>query len=423
MEKNEIEEIIDSYKEEMIEKLAEFVSINSVYDENSVDKSNPFGRGVSKALSYFESLAKGDGFEVINYDNYCVEVSYGEGKIIDVLAHCDVVDVSPGWEFDPFSKLYDNKYVYGRGTQDDKGPLLAAYYALKAIKDKGIIPNKKIRFIVGGNEESGSACLDYYYNTLKKEYPFMGFTPDAEFPLINGEKGITRMEVTSDLFVDSIKNIFGGRALNIVMDEVVIDIDGNIKKYVGKAAHASKPELGKNAFIELLDDLKDTYPIFTKLYEDFKDYNGKGLNIDCYDDKLKELTMNIGKVEYKDNKLKIVLDIRYPLATNANKIKEAIVNKGYECNILMDEEPIYVSEDSKLVTTLLNSYDYFTNKKSKAYTIGGGTYAKSSKNVVAFGMMFEDDLDLMHQNNERIRIDHYLLGAKIYLHALLELIK
>lgn len=423
MEKYEIEEVIDSNKNEMIEKLSEFVSINSIYDENSVDKDNPFGRGVTNALKYFENMARNDGFKVTNYNNYCVEVTYGEGELFDILAHCDVVDVSNNWQFDPFSKLYDDRYVYGRGTQDDKGPLLAAYYALKVIKDNKIPCNKKIRFIVGGNEESGSACLEYYYKTLGKEYPKSGFTPDAEFPLINGEKGITRVRLTYSSLDHDIENVVGGKALNIVMDEVGFTVNGEVKKYYGKAAHASKPQAGKNAFIIALDDLKNKYKSLEKLYNDLNDYNGKGLNISAYDEKLKELTMNIGKVEVNNHNLLITLDIRYPVSTNINEIKKNIENKGYECEVLMNEEPIYMDENCSLVKTLLDSYDYFTNNNSRPFTIGGGTYAKSSKNVVAYGMMFEDDLDLMHQDNEKIRIDHYLLGSKIYLKALLEIIK
>ena len=287
MEKEEIEKSIENYKNEMIEKLSDFVSINTVYDKDSVDKNNPFGKGESKGLQYFYNLAKNDGFQVINYNNYCVEVVYGEGELLDVLAHCDVVNVSNNWTFDPFSKLYDDKYVYGRGTQDDKGPLLAAYYALKVIKENNIKSNKKIRFIVGGNEESGSACLNYYYNELKKEYPSMGFTPDAEFPLINGEKGITRMEVIFKNQDSRIKEIKGGKELNIVMDEVNIKINDESFKYLGKAAHASKPELGSNVFINALYHLKDNYLGLDKLYNDFSDYYGKGLGIDSFDDKLK----------------------------------------------------------------------------------------------------------------------------------------
>jgi len=419
MNKEKIEEIILSYKKEMLENLSEFVSINSIYDETSVYEKNPFGRGVSKALEYFCDLAKKDGFDAINYDNYCVEVSYGEGEIIDILAHCDVVDVSSSWEFNPFSKYYDDKYVYGRGTQDDKGPLLAAYYALKAIKDNNIECNKKIRFIVGGNEESGSKCLEYYYKSLKKEYPSLGFTPDARFPLINGEKGITRIEVIYHNLNSDFYYIKGGRALNIVMDEVTI----NDKTYYGKACHASTPEMGINAFILALKELKDNYKDLEKIYDDFNDYYGKGLGIDCFDDKLKDLTMNIGKVELNNGDLTITLDIRYPLGITPLKMKEEIEKRGYSCKILMEEDPIYMDENCSLVKTLLDSYNYFISGDNKAFTIGGGTYAKSSKNVVAFGMLFEDDLDLMHQDNEKIRIDHYLLGSKIYLKALLELIK
>ncbi len=423
MDKKDISNYIENYRHEMIEKLGEFVSINTVYDESSVDKNNPFGRGVSRGLEFIYNLAKNDGFEVTNYDNYCVEICYGEGEILDILAHCDVVGVSESWSFNPFLSYYDDTYVYGRGTQDDKGPLLAAYYALKVIKDNNILSNKKIRFIIGGNEESGSKCLEYYYKTLSKPYPSLGFTPDAEFPLINGEKGITRIEVIYKDINHDIESIKGGRALNIVMDEVRFILNGESKIYKGKAAHASRPHLGINAFIEALKDLKGKYKEFNKIYNDFNDYNGKGLGIEAYDDKLKELTMNIGKVELVNHDLHIVLDIRYPLSTSVSEIKNTIESKGYIANVLMEEDPIYMAEDCYLVKTLLNSYDEFTNTSSKPFTIGGGTYAKSSKNVVAFGMMFEDDNDLMHQDDEKIRIDHYLLGSKIYLNALLKLIK
>ncbi len=422
MNKEEISLVIDSYKKEMLDSLSEFVSINSIYDESSKSAKDPFGKGVSKALDYFYNLAKKDGFEVINYDNYCVEVSYGKGEILDILAHCDVVDVSSRWEFDPFSNYYDDRYVYGRGTQDDKGPLLAAYYALKAIKDNNIECNKKIRFIVGGNEESGSECLEYYYRHLNKEYPSLGFTPDASFPLINGEKGITRVKVTSSINSD-FSYISGGKALNIVMDELKVVVNKEEKIYLGKGAHASTPNKGESAFIKFLEEYKDKYEDIARLYNDFSSYLGEGLGINSYDEKLKELTMNIGKVELVNGNLEITLDIRYPVSTNSKIIKEQIEKRGYDCEVLMDEDPIYMSEDSILVKSLLESYDYFMDTKSKAFTIGGGTYAKSSKNVVAFGMLFEDDLDLMHQDNEKIRIDHYLLGSKIYLKALLELIK
>ena len=207
------------------------------------------------------------------------------------------------------------------------------------------------------------------------------------------------------------------------MDEVTIKTNSKLLKYKGKPAHASKPEMGENAFIIALNDLKEEYRCFKKLYNDFKDYYGSGLNINCYDEQLKNLTMNIGKVYLENARLHLILDIRYPLETNANHIKKIIESKGYKANILMDEKPIYIDENSPLVKTLMDSYNQFMNMETKPYTIGGGTYAKSSKNVVAYGMLFDDDMDLMHQDNEKIRIDHYLLGAQIYLNALINLIK
>ena len=154
----------------LMDNLKGLVAINSVFDEATADEKNPFGEGVSKALKYFEALAKKDGFQVTNYDNKVVEAIVGEGKKnITIMAHADIVPVGTGWSQDPFQVVEKKGVLYGRGVADDKGPLLSCYYGLLALKENDLLGKYRVRFLVGGNEESGSLCMEHYFHTLKKE--------------------------------------------------------------------------------------------------------------------------------------------------------------------------------------------------------------------------------------------------------------
>ena len=190
------EKITSKYKKDVLEKLAEFVLINSVYDEKSVSKADPFGAGVSEALNYIATLAYYDGFDVKNYDNKVVEIIAGKGvKNITIMAHADVVPTGDGWKQNPFVVRETKTHLYGRGVADDKGPCLAAYYALKALKDNKLLGRYQVRLLVGGNEERGSLCMEHYFHTLNKPQPTYGFSPDSNFPLIFAEKGIINFKV------------------------------------------------------------------------------------------------------------------------------------------------------------------------------------------------------------------------------------
>ena len=172
--------LVKPYEKESIEALQGFVKINSIYDENSVTKEHPFGLGVQNALDYVAKLAEKEGFNVDRCDNYCTEISYGEGKLISIFAHADVVPVSGKLTHEPFGAEIENDIMYGRGTSDDKGPGIAAFYALKALKDNNLIKGYKVSLVFGGDEERGGSCLDHYFHIMKKPDPKYGFTPDAD---------------------------------------------------------------------------------------------------------------------------------------------------------------------------------------------------------------------------------------------------
>ncbi|MFA7156699.1 MAG: dipeptidase PepV [Bacilli bacterium] len=446
-------------KKNIIKDLQEWVKLGSVYDSKTITDKKPFGEGVARALEYIAILAKKDGFKVDTCDGYVTEITYDLQKdsTIMVLGHADVVPVGNGWSYPPFGAVIDNNVIYGRGSSDDKGPTMAAYYALKLIKQLNIPLNSNIKIVVGGNEENGSACLDYYFNELKRPHPTYGFTPDAEFPLIYGEKGILNYVYSGKYEDEVIESLNGGVAANSVPDTALAifkkvinlekefndflekeNLEGNYKnddngkttiQIKGKAAHGSMPMLGINALTKLLEfiSLYTNSSLANHFARFFSDYYGKNLKINYSGPAMGELTMNLGIGEYSNNEYKFILNIRYPIEVDfskmVKKLDEAIFHLG-KC--LGDSKPLYIDPQSKLIRTLLEVYQRVSGDyETKPMTIGGGTYARNTINTVAYGMDFlthkGNGTGNIHTINEGLNIDDLLLGVEIYLEALIAL--
>ncbi|MCG0276560.1 MAG: Sapep family Mn(2+)-dependent dipeptidase, partial [Thermosediminibacteraceae bacterium] len=183
----DIEKAIKLNEEPLIKSVCEIIKIRSVEDAPAPGK--PFGEGVARALEYALDLSRSFGFRTKNLDNYIGWAEWGEGaEMVGILVHLDVVPEGSGWTYPPFGgEIHDGK-IYGRGAVDNKGPAMAALYALKTLKDAGVKFKRRVRVIFGTNEESGMKCIKYYLE--HDEEPTMAFSPDAEYPIINGEKGI-----------------------------------------------------------------------------------------------------------------------------------------------------------------------------------------------------------------------------------------
>ena len=177
-----------------------------------------------------KDLATKDGFKVDMCEGRCIEISFGEGnRTIGVFAHLDEVPISGEWTYPPFSGEIHNDKMYGRGTSDDKGPAIAAYYALKLLKDHNLINGYKVKLVLGGDEERGSSCLKYYFDVLKKPQVDYGFTPDGDFPLIFGEKGIRDFTYKGKLDLGPVTEIVAGVAPNAVIDDAIVTLNDGSK--------------------------------------------------------------------------------------------------------------------------------------------------------------------------------------------------
>ena len=435
-------EYLIGQKDNMIEELMRFVSHNSVYDALTIEAGSPFGAGVHEALEYVARLGEQYGFEVDRCDGYCTELTIGEGdKMIGIFAHADVVPATGEWSQDPFSPYILDEKVYGRGTSDDKGPFMAAFYAVLALKQEGLLKGYKVRFVVGGDEERGSGCLDYYFKTLKKPSPTYGFTPDADFPVIYGEKGINDFFPEIPIDIPHVKSIKGGAATNAVCDrvDILLDdsmlfaeyleknkvdhiVDGNTVTILGKSAHGSTPSEGKNAAVLTMALLGDFYGVgkLRKLGVGLQDTTGKNWGAFCETKLMGQTTYCVGKISYENNLFKFSVNFRYPEGVNPVEYKDKF-DKYFDTESTMGEESHLLLFDpkSKLVKTLMKAYKSETNDYfRKPITIGGGTYAKHCENTVAFGAMFPGRVSVMHQPDEYMPIEDILKSSIIYARAI-----
>ena len=447
----ELKEIILSQKNEIIDNLSKLVSYKSVL--NTPQENAPYGKENAECLKEFLTIARNYGLKTKNLDGHCGYVEIGEGnEIIGIVAHLDIVPEGNGWDTDPFKATIKDNKIYGRGTSDDKGGAIASLSALKIIKDLNIPLTKRIRLIVGCNEETGSNCMKYY---VEKEGNIdIGFTPDADFPVIHGEKGIIKAtfkcQNTKDFYIS------GGVVSNAVSDHCKIEIkqeiynkelvekyfiennieytisnidDKDIIEVKGISAHASTPELGKNAISHAImalenakyqNELVNFYSKCIKL-----ETNGESLGIECSDE-YGNLTCVNGMIWTENDQIIGTIDIRVPVTLNPQDIVDKLATINQENTIIQIEnysEPLFYPADSNLVKTLIKAYQDVTgDKDSKPLTIGGGTYAKTMKNCVAFGCAFPNTDNRIHNSNEFVDINELLLQVEIYINAILGLL-
>ena len=436
------------YQNTAIALLSKWIQIDSVYDETTIEVGAPFGRGVQQALRFIGEVAEKDGFEVTYNDGYATEISFGAGPIIGVYAHADVVPVSGVWANPPFSGAVLDNRVYGRGASDDKGPAIAAYMAMRLLKDHKLTDGYRMRLVIGGNEERGSGCLHYYFHELKKPHCVAGFTPDGEFPLIYGEKGISNYKLEGKLYLGPIKSLHAGVVSNSVIDraEAIVNKDEAIEKYLlktgyryevshqadttkivilGKAAHGSLPQLGINAGIQLLDVLGNHYGIdsLKKISHQYMEPFGRNLGHYYESPLLHHTTYNVGLISYKDGLFSMVVNFRFPETVSFEETIKAIGEVSVlPLSVLMYSRPLLFDPNSDMVQTMLCAYrEESGDTTSQMMTIGGGTYAKEAQNTVAFGSHFPGKEDNIHDINEKIDLEDLQASIGIYARAIHDL--
>lgn len=454
-----LDEHILGMKEDIVRSVQEAIRIRSV--EGTPKEGMPYGEGVHRALEQCMNLSESLGFRTVNVDNRLVYAEYGRGdEMVAVLGHLDIVPEGSGWKYPPFAAEIHDGRIYGRGAIDDKGPIIGALYALKAIKDLQLPLNRRVRIMFGLNEETGCSCVQHYV-TSGHELPVCGFTPDAQYPIINGEKGIVtckyrrKLEQQGDIRILSVK---GGIASNVVPDyaQAVITLsktkaahilqlaekeqgieieekdDSLIIKAFGVSAHGSTPEKGKNAishlllFLERLDFEGDAshFIDFMNYYIGL-DVNAEGLGIYLEDEISGKFVLNLGTISGNAEEISVEINMRYPVMKSyedfidifKEKMKIAKMEEVY----LWHKKSLYIYPDTEFIKKLQKVYEEKTGEKAEMISIGGGTYAKEMENIVAFGPIFKGEPMVEHKPDEYIGIDSLIKNVRIMAAAIYSL--
>ncbi|ASS75152.1 dipeptidase PepV [Tumebacillus algifaecis] len=458
------EKWIDQNRDDIIAKTQGVLRIDSVGAESTAP-DQPFGPGCAEALDYALQLGQELGFAVKNVDGYAGHIEWGDGDdYIAVLGHLDVVPVGTGWTYPPFgAEIHDGK-IYARGAIDDKGPTMAALFAMKAIQASGVQLSKKVRLIMGLDEESNWRCMDRYFE--KEPFPIGGFTPDADFPLIYAEKGIYCFNLTKprhniETASVVVRELSGGNRVNMVPDscrivltatgdaEAVasqlrhtaeqegvkcqVDVNGSEITLIveGISVHSMAPQHGINAIVQAGKLLKvlDTadQAIWAFLSEVDTDGERIGVKMTCH--ATGPLTSNLGLASVDEETITFTFNLRFPVDKTEDDLIALIKQKtgpiGFDVTDpgIANMKPHYVPLDSEIVQTLLKVYEEETGEKLAPLTTGGGTYARAIPNAVAFGAQFPGQPDVAHQKDEFWEVEHLLKCTKIFAKAIYELAK
>ncbi len=450
---------------EILSSLQASIRIPSV--RSAAEEGAPFGREVGRALDHALCEARRLGLRTGECDGYVGWAEIGDGdEMVAVLAHLDVVPAGDGWSLPPYGAEVREGRLYGRGAMDDKGPAIGALWALHAIRSLALPLHRRIRLILGTNEESGMADIPHYLQA-GGESPRFGFTPDGDFPIVAAEKGQLHIDLRGALPLPrqiGLKKLTAGTAINVVPDEAVailscpdetaaaklgrvLNEDASARgislalrgsgaeplevSLRGRSAHGSTPERGVNAALLLMDLLGETVDEswacrLKEVGSAFLDApEGRKLGLAISDAPSGALTCNVGLIEGGESSFRMGLDIRHPVTADAEELLTRLrgwaQGESLHMELLRRKPPLWMPQESELIRRLQKVYREKTGQEPSLLSMGGGTYAKALPNTVAFGPRFPGDPDVVHKADEYISLDSLLRTVQIMAAAMVEL--
>ena len=410
--------IIEKSFDNQIQDLQALIRIPSV-SRGEPKEGMPYGENVFNALRKAQEIARKLGFEKVwDVEGRCGVVEYGEGdELVAVMAHLDVVPEGTGWTYPPYGAEIHDGAMYGRGTADDKGAAVSALYALYALKESGAKMKRRVRILLGCDEERGSTGIERYREVEGE--PTMAFTPDATYPVVNSEMNISHMLFKKEYSTAVRAQV--GTAMNVIPGEAASESPALSLK--GKEGHASMPDHADNALMKLLRALSEAdlpkadRETFLALAALLCGYNhGEGLGVD-FTDASGRLTLAPTRLCADETGVTIGFDCRYPASMTFEQltgpIDERLGALGFSIRERSNSLGHYIAPETELVSTLMDVYGELSgDRDAKPLSIGGGTYAREFKNAVAIGVTRPDRPDLCHIANENILLSEMLFNTR-----------
>ena len=437
--------ITNQIKDEFLTSLKTLISYPSVLNEG--ENGTPFGQAIQDVLEKTLEICRSLGFTTyLDPKGYYGYAEIGQGaELLAVLCHLDVVPSGDeaDWRTPPFEASIKDGWIFGRGVQDDKGPSMAALYAVKALLDSGVKFKKRVRFIFGTDEETLWRCMGRY-NELE-ETATLGFAPDSSFPLTYAEKGLLQVKLHGpgsdqlDLEAGAAFNVVPGKASyqGELLEPVVAGLQAAAFDYeqndqqvtvLGLPKHAKDAAEGINAIVRLATVLQplQSHPALAFIAEAVgEDATGSRLFGDISDEPSGRLSFSIAGLTLNSEKSEIRIDIRIPVLADKDQLVEKLAEIAGSYQLDYEEfdylAPLYVPKASELVSTLMTIYQEKTGDTSPAMSSGGATFARTMPNCVAFGALFPGVEQTEHQANERASLEDLYRAMDIYAETIFRL--
>ncbi|MBQ9879107.1 MAG: Sapep family Mn(2+)-dependent dipeptidase [Clostridia bacterium] len=458
MYEKEIERFAEDHIDELLDDLKALIRTDS--SRTDALPGMPYGEGPAKALAQGEELFHKYGFKCARYDGRAIAADISDLPAgLDILAHLDVVPGGTGWTVtEPFEPVVRDGKIYGRGSSDDKGPALAALYAMRAVKELGIPLKSNVRLILGGDEECGSSDIEYYFE--REPHAPMTVSPDADYPVIHAERGLTDVTFSAEAETGEILSFTSGEKFNMIpasacftvkgADAGEIDaaseklgipvkvetapVPGGVKVTVtGEGGHSSTPDLARNALtaslalisaLPLSGETANLLKGLSRMFP-FGDHHGGAAGIDMSDPESGRITASLNMLNMKDGRLTGVVDCRVPVCATEDNCA-GVLRSGFEgIGFTVDDcliTPVHnVPSDSHFVKTLIGCYEKITGCSGEPLAIGGGTYCHDIPNGVAFGCAVPGVDNRMHGPDEFMLVSVLKDSVRIYADAIVEL--
>lgn len=458
MYEKEIEKFTDEHLDELLEDLKELIRIDS--SRTDALPGMPYGEGPAKALAKGEELFGKYGFKCTRCDGRAIAADLNDLPAgLDILAHLDVVPGGSGWTVStPFEPVVKDGRIYGRGSSDDKGPALAALFAMRAVKELGVPMKSNVRLILGGDEECGSSDIEYYFE--REAHAPYTVSPDADWPVIHAERGLTDLTFSAEAETGSVVSFDSGEKFNMIPASAVFTLGGVSEREIADAAakealpvkietedtengvkvtvtgeggHSSTPDLARNALtaaLTLISELPvsgktaDMLKGLSRMFP-FGDHHGTAAGVDMSDGESGRISASLNMLQLNDGRLTGTLDCRVPICATEDNCA-AVLRRGFEdIGFKVDDcliTPVHnVPSDSPFVKTLIGCYEKITGEKSEPLAIGGGTYCHDIPNGVAFGCAVPGVDNRMHGPDEFMLLSAIRDSVRIYADAIVEL--
>lgn len=417
-------DFLNENRNKINQDLSQLIAIETYFEKQLISPVNPLGDKISESFSLVQKICEREQLSFINYDNYCCEVEAGSGsEVLGILVHIDTVKIyqEDKWLTNPFELVIDEENYYGRGVNDNKGPLIYMLYLLKYLQDLEL--SIKIRLIIGGAEETSWLGIKHYFEMVNRPQPKWGISPDGNFPIVNCEKGAIFYKYILNIVDDHISKIESevDRATNCHRLKAIVDgQELNLASVITKSRH---PNYENNAGLCLLQ--QNPQSKIAQVLADFQDTSGKRFGLEQISKGSYQSTLNISAINYLNNKLEVEFEFRYINPFNYQFVNQVfnnkLINNGGELIVEGNRELLYIGEDSQLLRAMKASFENVTDTKAELLTMGGASYARILEHGLSFGPAFPNEVTNSHQPNEKMAIRSLDMTCEIYLDLIIRL--